>query len=111
MQNKAVRLIAGVAPRTNTVTLYSVLNIMPLKSLYTYAIGLFMYTFSNEMLPELFANMFSQVDEVHTYNTRNPANNHLYISFQPTRRGKKCVKYTGPRVWNFILSRVNPVAP
>ena len=58
MQNKAVRLIAGVTPRTNTDPLYSALNIMPLKSLYTYAIGLFMYKFSNEMLPELFANMF-----------------------------------------------------
>ena len=33
MQNKAARLIAGVTPRTNTVTLYSELNIMPLKSL------------------------------------------------------------------------------
>ena len=104
MQNKAVRLIAGVTPRTNTVTLYSELNIMPLKSLYMYAIGLFMYKFSNVMLPELFANMFTQVDEVHTYNTRNSANNHLCTSFHPTRRGQKCVKYTGPQVWNFILT-------
>ena len=29
MQNKAIRLIVGVTPRTNTVTLYSELNIMP----------------------------------------------------------------------------------
>ena len=108
MQNKAVRLIGGVTPRTNTVTLYSALDIMSLKSLYTYAIGLFMYKFSNEMLPELFANMFTQVDEVHTYNTGNSANNQLYTSVNPTRRGQKRVKRTGPQVWNFILSRVNP---
>ena len=50
MQNKAVRLIAGVKPRTNTDPLYSALNIMPLKSLYMYAIGLFMYKFSNEIM-------------------------------------------------------------
>ena len=98
MQNKAVRLIAGVTPRTNTVTLYFALNIMPLKSLYTYAIGLFMYKFSYEMLPELFANMFTQVEEVHTYNTSNSGNNHLCISFHPTRRGQKCVKYAGHRI-------------
>ena len=94
MQHKAVRLIVWVTPRTNTVTLYSELNIMPLKSLY--------------IIIQLFANMFSQVDEVHTYNTRNSANNRLYTSFHPTRRGQKCVKYTGHQVWNFILSRINP---
>ena len=81
MQNKAVRLIAGVTPRPTTDPLYSALNIMPLKSLYMYVIGLFMYKFSNEMLPELFANMFIHVDEVHSYNTRNSANSHLYTSF------------------------------
>ena len=42
MQNKAVRLIAGVTPRTNTDPFYFELHIMPLKSLYMYAIGLFM---------------------------------------------------------------------
>ena len=56
---------------------------MLLKSLYVYAIGLYMYKFSNEMLSESFAYMFTQVDEVHTYDTRNSANNHLYASFHP----------------------------
>ena len=84
-----VRSIAGVTPRTNTDPLYSALNTMPSKSLYMYAIGLFMYIFSNEMLPDLFPKMFTQVDEAHTYNTRNFTNNHLYTSFHPTRRGKK----------------------
>ena len=87
MQNKADRLIAGVTPRSNTDPLYSALNIVRLKSLCMYAIGLFMYKFSNEMLLELFANI--HVDEVHTYNTRNSANIHLYTSFHPSRRGQK----------------------
>ena len=81
---------------------------LPLKSLYMYAIGLFMYKFSNEMLPELFANMFIHVDEVHSYNTRNSANSYLYTSFHRTRRGQKCVKYTGPQVWNLVISKINP---
>ena len=108
MQNKAVRLIAGVTPHTNTDPLCSALNTMPLKSLYTYAIGLFMYRFSNEMLPELLANMFIHVDEVHSYNTRNSANSHLYTSFHQTQRGQNCLKNTGPQVWNLALSKVNP---
>ena len=41
MQNKAVRLIARVTPRKDTDPLYSAFNIMPLKSLFMYAFGLF----------------------------------------------------------------------
>ena len=108
MQTKAVHLIAAVTPCTNTDPLHSALNIMPLKSLYMYAIGLFMYKSSNEMFPELFANMFIHVDEVHSYNTRNSANSHLYASFHPTRHWQKYVKYTDPQVWNLVLSKVNP---
>ena len=65
MQTKAVHLIAAVTPCTNTDPLHSALNIMPLKSLYMYAIGLFMYKSSNEMFPELFANMFIHVKSIH----------------------------------------------
>ena len=43
---------------------------------------LFVYKSRNEMLPEFFANMFIHVDEVHSYNSRNSPNNHLYTSFQ-----------------------------
>ena len=51
-QGGPVRSIAGVTPRTNTDPLYSALNTIPSKSLKMYAIGLFMYKFSKEMLPE-----------------------------------------------------------
>ena len=88
MQNKAVRCIAEVTPRTITEPLYSELDTMPLKSFHIYAIGLFVYQFRNEILPGLFANMFTYVDEVHPYNTNNSANSHLYTSFHPTRRGQ-----------------------
>ena len=71
MQNQTVRLIAGATPRTTTNPLYFELNIMPLKSLYIFTIGLFMSKFnSNEMLLELFANMLIHMDEVHSYNTQ-----------------------------------------
>ena len=42
LQNKVVRIIAGVPPRTHAESLYPDLNIMPLKKMYLYTAGLFM---------------------------------------------------------------------
>ena len=70
LQNKVVRIIAGVSPRTHAEPLYADLNIMPLKKLYLYTVGLFMYKFSNDMLPEIFDDMFTHVNTIHDRNTR-----------------------------------------
>ena len=108
LQNKVVRLIAGVPRRTNTDALYAKLNILPVKKLYIYTVGLFMYKYTNDMLPEMFSDMFKLVHNVHSHNTRNAVDNHLYIDFHGTTRSQKCVKYIGPHVWNFIFRQMNP---
>ena len=111
LQNKVVRIIAGVPPRTHVESLYADLNIMPLKKMYLYTVGLFMYKFNNDMLPEMFVDMFAHVSTIHDRNTRQSARNHLYVALYTTSRSQKCISYTGPRTWNFILSKINPHAP
>ena len=111
LQNKAVRIIAAVPPRTHVESLYVDLNIMPLKKLYLYTVGLCMYKFSNGMLPEMFVDMFTPVNNIHDRNTRQSAKNHLYVPLYTTTRSQKCISYTGPHIWNFILSKFNPYAP
>ena len=32
----------------------------------------------------------------------------LYADFHGTARSQKCVKYLEPRIWNFILAKMNP---
>ena len=54
LQNEAVRIVHGVSPRTNADKLYFDHDILSLKRLYSYNIGIFMYKFSKNMLPELF---------------------------------------------------------
>ena len=60
LQNKAIRIVHGVSPRTNANKLYFDYNILSLKRLYSYNIGIFMYKFSKNMLPALFENFFLQ---------------------------------------------------
>ena len=81
MQNRIIRIIAGVPPRTNCDQLYKDLNILPVKKLYLYAIGFFMYRYVNGMLPELFDDMFVYRNSVHEYSTRTALSNHMEVPF------------------------------
>ena len=42
LQNKAMRIISGVPPRTNMDNFYIDMNILTVKNIYNYNIGLFM---------------------------------------------------------------------
>ena len=111
LQNRVARIIAGVPPRTHVESMYADLNTMPIKKMYLYTVGLFMYKFNNDMLLEMFVDMFTHVSMIHDRNTRQSARNHLYVPLYTTSRSQKCISYTGPRTWNFILSKINPHAP
>ena len=58
LQNKIIRIINGVPPRTNVKRLYVTMGILSLKCIYNYAIGIFVYKYVNNMLPDLFVNFF-----------------------------------------------------
>ena len=106
-QKTVVKVIFGVPRRTNSDLLFCNLGILNLKGLYMYAIGFFMYRYVNEMLPELFCNLYTNVSNVHDHNTRGSSMNKLYVSFQSTSRGKKSFSYVGPETWNYILSKID----
>ena len=110
LQNKVVRIIAGVPHRTHVESLYLDLNIMPLKKSNMYTVGLCMYKFSNDMLPETFIDMLTPVNNIHDRNTRQSAKNHLYVQVYPTGRSQTCISYTGPHIWSFTVSKINPHA-
>ena len=61
------------------------------------------------MLPDLFLNMFTSVSDVHDYDTRQATKKKLSVPFKSTSRGQQSITYIGPHVWNFILSKINPI--
>ena len=103
LQNKIIRIIAGVPRRTSSDPLYDEFNISKIKKLYMYAVGFCMYKYDNDMLPELFKDMFVKVTDVHDHDTRIATTNQLYIPIYGTVRGQKSFKYIGVRTWNYIL--------
>ena len=71
LQNKAMRIISGVPPRTNIDHFYIENNILIVKHIYSYNIGLFMYKYVNNMTPAVFDNFFRNISDMHQHNTRN----------------------------------------
>ena len=82
LQNKIIRTINGIPPRTNVDNLYIKHNILSVKRLYSYNVGLFMYKYSNSLLPDVFDTLFCKLADVHEYNTRNASMQHIYVSFR-----------------------------
>ena len=68
-----------------------------------------MYKYIHGMLPELFLNMFTSISDVHDYDTRQATKKKLSVPFKSTFRGQQSITYIGPHVWNFILSKINPI--
>ena len=107
LQNKAMRIISGVPPRTNMDRFYVEMSILTVKRIYNYNIGLFMYKYVNKMTPDVFDNFFRNISETHQHNTRNATQKQLYITYRGTTRGQKTFSYCGPHIWNFIIKNVN----
>ena len=75
LQNKVIRIINGVPPRTNVDNLYVMHDILSVKRLYSYNVALFMYKYSNQLLPDVFdifflnSLMFTNIiPELHPHN-------------------------------------------
>ena len=108
LQNKAMRVISGVPPRTIMDGFYVEMSILTVKRIYNYSIGLFMYKYVNKMTPDVFDNFFRNISDIHQHNTRNATQKQFYITYRGTTRGQKTVSYCGPHIWNFIIKNINP---
>ena len=53
-----------------------------------------MYKYYNDILPELFVDMFTPACNVHQHNTRKSAEYHFYVDFHCTIRSQKSIKYS-----------------
>ena len=104
LQKKIVRIISGVRPRTHSLPLFEKLKLMTVYQVYDYYIGVFMYKIYYKQLPLLF-NMFERTSDVHGYSTRQYDS--FYVNYVPTLRSQRSVKFTGYKLWNVVISKIN----
>jgi len=101
LQNKIVRIIAGVKPRQSCDPLYKKLGIMKLNDINTYLIAKFMHRRHIQKVPEHIFQFFSRNDEIFPYNLRTA--HHLQLPKVKSELAKNSIRFRGAYIWNFIL--------
>ena len=76
---KALRLITNSHRLAHTESLFKELNILTIEKLYVFSVQLFIFKFSNAMLPAVFSDFFVVNADVHDYNTRQRLQYHTPI--------------------------------
>ena len=61
LHKKAMRIVSGVPPRTNMDRFYVEMSILTVKHIYNYNFGLFMYSYVNKIIPDVFDNFFRNI--------------------------------------------------
>ena len=73
-------------------------KILDVKSLYLYEIGLFMFKFNNNLLPDNLKNYYKSVKNVNNYQTRSLETSFFLPKFNSTICHKS-LSYQGSKLW------------
>ena len=105
LQKKAVRIISNSHHLAHTDPLFCKYTILKLKKIYYYTVSLFMYKYINNMLPDVFNDLFIRNSDCHNYQTRQ--GNTLYVSRFKTLHMSKTLRIVGVKIWNNITKSIN----
>ena len=93
LQNKAIRLASNPFQYTSTINIFKNLNILNLSEIHKQQTAIFMYKYSNNLLPHIFYNcdFFSTVSNRNTYHVRTC--NQFSIPFARTNTRLFTIKF------------------
>ncbi len=97
LQNKAMRIITGVAYNSSSGPLYKKLNILPLNLLYRMHLGKLMYLYDNNQLPLPLQNKFVRNRDIHGHNTRS--RNRPHVDSRNSSITSKTFIHKAPQFW------------
>ena len=108
LQNKAVRFITFSSFRTAMAPLYSKLKILPLSKLLFHQQSIFMHSLHYKSLP--FALSVYCHQPQHSYGTRYTTSKNYTLPPVSTNRGKKSIKFSGPKAWAEVSKELKEIA-
>ena len=99
-QKIALRIISNTPRRCSTIDFCKKFGILRLPQIYQNSVGLFMFKYTNGLLPDIFVNFFTRNQFYHSHNTRNAAQ--LRTPLTKTISATKFIKFTGVASWNLL---------
>ena len=94
LQKRALRIISNSHYLSSSKPLFDKYNVLNIFDMYKKEVGIFMYKYRNNMLPQSFDGIFTNHQSNHNYDTRNKGDYKLSM-----QRVNTIVK-TGPKIWN-----------
>ena len=79
---------------------YMTMNVLPLRKIFFYKVGLIMYKYSLNLLPECTAHLYLRNDSIHEHNTRG----YHELRILP---GAKTFSNIIARIWNVLSNKIN----
>ena len=100
LQKKLIRIVTCSPYRAHNKPLLVANNVLSVNEINVYIVGIFMYNYCHDHLPNLFDGFFQRINEVHDRNTRQ--SNELHVKFARTDVRKFSLRMHGARIWNDI---------
>jgi hypothetical protein len=108
LQKRVIRIINREVYDAHTDAIFRNLNILKLKKIYLFQLGIFMYKCENNLLPANLASSFIRTNQVHNYSTR--ASRLFYVPSCRTNIRKFSANYQGPCFYNSLDAGIRDVA-
>lgn len=103
LQKKAVRIIKSVSRYSESAQLFHDLKILTVYKIYQLQILIFLYKYTNGMVPAIFSNFFEELGNARV--TRN--NRKFRIPLMRNVFSQRSLRYQGALIWNSFSSMFN----
>jgi len=106
-QNRALKILYNKDYLTPTKALHIDLNILLIQDIYRLNVAKFVYKQKNNLLPEIFNNLYIENNQIHTHNTRQ--RNNLHLKHPENKYGKLKIEHQGTEIWNSLPLKIRNV--
>ena len=102
LQKKAIRAILNENWNTHTPPLFHKLKLLTVDDIYKLQTSLFMHDIYNNKLSKTFTSMFTPIENIHTYNTRQKMKQTFYKNKCRTNYKLNFISSYGIQIWQEI---------
>ena len=106
IQNKVIRMIAFANYNPPSIDIFQNLNILPLEKLVVGRIGIVMYKYANDVLPQALNYLSTSNRDVHVRNYTTRQMHLLHVNKSNINAYSNSFGNTGARIWNVVQSKI-----
>ena len=106
IQNKIIRLITFSSCRSNAEKLYAQFKILNLNDIYKLQLAKLMHKYKHDCLPSIFNYLFTKLDNIHSYNTRQKTSQEYIVPRKRLATAQKPLAYIGVKIWESLYQNL-----